>query len=76
MPHLLLPFILVAGVLTLTPGPDMALVLRNGTRGGSQAAWWTGLGCCAGIAVYAAASALGLAAVLAASATALRVGRG
>ncbi|GAA2019913.1 LysE family translocator [Nakamurella flavida] len=73
MPHLLLPFILVVVVLTLTPGPDMVLVLRNGSRGGSRAAWWTGLGCCAGIAVYAAASALGLAAVLAASATAFLV---
>lgn len=51
----------------------MALVLRNGIRGGVRAAWWTGLGCCAGIAVYAAASAVGLAAVLAASATAFTV---
>ncbi len=48
----------------------MALVLRNGVAGGSRAAWWTGLGCCTGISVYAAASAVGLAAVLAASATA------
>lgn len=51
----------------------MALVLRNGIRGGVRTAWWTGLGCCAGIAVYAAASAVGLAAVLAASATAFMV---
>jgi threonine/homoserine/homoserine lactone efflux protein len=48
----------------------MALVLRNGVRGGVRAAWWTGLGCCTGIAVYAASSAVGLAAVLATSATA------
>lgn len=51
----------------------MALVLRNGIRGGVRTAWWTGLGCCAGIAVYAAASAVGLAAVLAASATAFTI---
>lgn len=51
----------------------MALVLRNGIRGDVQTAWWTGLGCCAGVAVYAAASAVGLAAVLAASATAFTV---
>jgi threonine/homoserine/homoserine lactone efflux protein len=70
VPHQLLPFVLVVGVLTLTPGPDMALVLRNGAGGGARAAWRTGLGCCAGISVYAAASAVGLAAVLAASATA------
>lgn len=73
VPEQLLPFLAVVVVLTLTPGPDMALVLRNGVRGGSAAAWWTGLGCCAGIAVYAAASAVGLAAVLAASATAFTV---
>ncbi|MBF5083436.1 LysE family translocator [Quadrisphaera sp. INWT6] len=70
MPDQLLPFLVVVAVLTLTPGPDMALVLRNGVRGGSSAAWWTGLGCCTGIAGYAAASAVGLAALLAASATA------
>ena len=70
MPAQLLPFLAVVVVLTLAPGPDMALVLRNGVRGGVQVAWWTGLGCCTGITVYAAASAVGLAAILAASATA------
>src|SRR3954447_15941914 len=51
----------------------MARVLRNGVRGGVKVAWWTGLGCCTGITVYAAASAVGLAAVLAASAAAFTV---
>ena len=51
----------------------MALVLRNGVRGGVRMAWWTGLGCCTGIAAYALASAIGLAAILAASATAFMV---
>ncbi|MCA0143387.1 LysE family translocator [Blastococcus sp. LR1] len=73
MPAQLLPFLAVVAVLTLTPGPDMALVLRNGVAGGARAAWWTGLGCCAGIAVYATASAVGLAALLAASSTAFLV---
>ena len=73
MPNQLLPFLAVVSLLTVTPGPDMALVLRNGIRAGVRAAWWTGLGCCAGIAVYAAASAVGLAAVLAASAVAFAV---
>ena len=73
MPAQLLPFLAVVVVLTLTPGPDMALVLRNGVRGGVRTAWWTGLGCCAGITVYAAASAIGLAAILATSATAFMV---
>ena len=73
MPAQLLPFLAVVAVLTLTPGPDMALVLRNGVRAGVRVAWWTGLGCCTGIAVYAVASAVGLAAILAASATAFTV---
>jgi threonine/homoserine/homoserine lactone efflux protein len=51
----------------------MALVLRNGVRGGVSLAWWTGLGCCAGIAVHATAAVIGLSALLAASATAFTV---
>lgn len=67
MPAHLLPFPAVVAVLTITPGPDMALVLRNGVRGGSRAAWWTGLGCCTGIACYASATTAGLSALLIAS---------
>lgn len=73
MPIQLVPFLLVVAVLTVTPGPDMALVLRNGVRGGVPAAWWTGLGCCTGIAVHATAAVIGLSAILAASATAFTV---
>jgi threonine/homoserine/homoserine lactone efflux protein len=73
MPAQLVPFLVVVAVMTVTPGPDMALVLRNGMRGGARAAWWTGLGCCAGIAVHATAAVIGLSAVLAASATAFTV---
>ncbi|KAA2259442.1 LysE family translocator [Solihabitans fulvus] len=75
MPTQLLPFLVVVAVLTVTPGPDMALVLRNGVRGGSRMAWWTGLGCCAGIAVHATAAVVGLSALLAASASAYTVVR-
>jgi len=70
MPRDLFPFLVVVAVLTITPGPDMALVLRNGVRGGSRAAWWTALGCCTGIACYAAATTAGLSALLIASHTA------
>src|SRR5947208_8534611 len=73
MPALLLPFLGVVAVLTITPGPDMLLVLRNGLREGSRTAWFTGLGCCAGIATHATAAVLGLSALLAASATAYAV---
>lgn len=73
MPDLLLPYLGVIAVLTITPGPDMLLVLRNGVRGGSAAAWATGLGCCTGIAVHAALAVLGLSAILAASSEAFTV---
>jgi threonine/homoserine/homoserine lactone efflux protein len=67
MPERLGPFFAVVAVLTLTPGPDMALVLRNGVRGGARAAWWTGLGCCSGIACWALAATAGLSALIVAS---------
>ena len=73
IPSLLVPFLLVVALLTVTPGPDMVLVLRNGAGGGTSAAWRTGLGCCTGIGVHASAAVLGLSAVLAASAAAFTV---
>jgi threonine/homoserine/homoserine lactone efflux protein len=73
VPSLLLPFLLVVALLTVTPGPDMVLVLRNGAGGGSTAAWRTGLGCCTGIAAHACAAVLGLSALLAASEAAYTV---
>ena len=73
MPDLLLPYLAVIAVLTITPGPDMLLVLRNGIRDGTAAAWATGLGCCTGIAVHATLAVAGLSAILAASAQAFAV---
>ena len=73
MPDLLLPYVALIVVLTITPGPDMLLVLRNGVRGGSSIAWVTGVGCCAGIGLHALAATIGLSALLAASAEAFTV---
>ncbi len=73
MPDRLVPFLLVVAVLTVTPGPDMALVLRNGVRGGPATAWRTGIGCCVGIAAHAALALAGLSAILVASATAFTI---
>ncbi|GAB3276797.1 LysE family translocator [Parasphingorhabdus pacifica] len=70
MPAQLVPFLLFVILLTIIPGPDIALGLRNSLRGGTTAMWWTGLGCCTGLLVHAAASIIGLSALLAASATA------
>lgn len=73
LPEQFRPFLLVVAVLTITPGPDMALVLRQGAVSGSRAAWWTGLGCCSGIAVWAVLAALGLPVLLDAAPNALLV---
>src|ERR1700690_1173216 len=61
-------FVGVAAVLTLAPGPDMALVLRNALRGGRPAVLPTAAGICTGCLVWGATSSLGVAALLAASA--------
>ena len=66
----LLAFSAVAAVLTVTPGADMALVTRNAVAGGMRAAVATAIGVVAGCFAWAAASALGIAALLSASATA------
>ena len=65
----LLAFLGVAVAVTLTPGPDMALVLRNTVRAGRGAGFRTVAGIALGLFVWAAASALGVAALLAASST-------
>jgi threonine/homoserine/homoserine lactone efflux protein len=70
-----LAFLAVAVVLVVTPGPDTALVTRNAVRGGARDASLTALGVTLGIVTWGTASAAGLAAVLAASATAYTVVR-
>ena len=66
----LVAFAGVAAVIVVLPGPDMALVLRNGVASGRRAALETAVGINAGLLVWAIAAALGIAAVLNASATA------
>jgi threonine/homoserine/homoserine lactone efflux protein len=63
----------VAALIVIVPGPDMALVLRNGVAYGRRAAVATALGINAGLLVWAVAAALGVAAVLHASGTAFTV---
>ena len=64
----LLPFLAVAAVVVVTPGVDMALVTRNALLHGRRSALATALGINVGIAFWSVAAALGLAAVIAASA--------
>ncbi len=63
-----LTYLIVAAILIVTPGPDMALVARNAFRGGYPAARATAFGVGAGIFVWGAGTAAGLASALAASA--------
>ena len=64
----LLAFIGIAMVITVTPGPDMALVTRVVFGRGRVAAWLTSLGVVSGHLLWGLASALGVTAVLSASA--------
>lgn len=65
----LIAFIGVAIAVVVIPGPDMALVARNVLRGGRRAGVATSLGICTGVLGWATAAAIGVAALLAASAT-------
>jgi threonine/homoserine/homoserine lactone efflux protein len=66
----LVAFLGVAVVIVVTPGVDMALVTKNALLHGRRAAPATALGINVGIAVWTVAAALGLAALVHASATA------
>ena len=66
-----LPLFIASGLLlNLTPGVDMALVLRCAASQGLRAGAAAALGVCAGCGVHVAAGALGLSALLAGSAAA------
>lgn len=63
----MLEFLLIAVVVIVTPGPDTALTIRNTLLGGRRAGVLTALGVSSGQAVWAFATSLGVAALLAAS---------
>ncbi len=60
-------FVLAAGLLVVTPGLDTALILRTATSDGASQAMKAVLGIVVGCLVWGAATAVGLAALLAAS---------
>jgi threonine/homoserine/homoserine lactone efflux protein len=66
-------FLGVATLVIVTPGPDMALVTRTALAEGMRPALRTSAGICCGLLAWGALSALGVAAVVAASATAFTV---
>ncbi|GAJ76099.1 LOW QUALITY PROTEIN: putative threonine efflux protein [Vibrio sp. JCM 18905] len=61
-------FIIAITILTLTPGLDTALVIRNTSRAGLKDGCTTSLGICFGLFVHAFFSAVGISAILAQSA--------
>jgi threonine/homoserine/homoserine lactone efflux protein len=63
----LVAFALAAGLMTVTPGLDTALVLRTAAVEGGRRAFLAGVGVCAGCLAWGVVAALGLGALLAAS---------
>ena len=63
----MLEFLAIAVLVIVTPGPDTALTIRNTLVGGRAAGVLTALGVSTGQAVWALATSLGVAALLAAS---------
>jgi len=72
MQHLLL-FIAAGWLLNLTPGPDVLYIVTASLRSGVRAGFIATLGITAGCFVHVFAAALGLSALMAASATAFAV---
>src|SRR3954471_24081182 len=70
--HLVL-FIAAGLLLNLTPGPDVLYIVSNALRSGARAGVVAGLGITAGCFMHVFAAALGVSAVMAASATAFSV---
>ncbi|MBY6196758.1 LysE family translocator [Vibrio hangzhouensis] len=61
-------FLIAITILTLTPGLDTALVIRNTSRGGFHDGAFTSLGICFGLFIHATFSALGVSVILTQSA--------
>jgi threonine/homoserine/homoserine lactone efflux protein len=66
----MMTFAIAALVLIMLPGPDQALITRNALVGGRRGGLLTMVGGVLGLTVHAGAAALGLSALLLASATA------
>jgi len=71
----LLLFASIIVVLALTPGPDVIYITTRGMAQGRRAAWLSTMGICIGYLVYTLLAALGVSAVLQASALAFDIVR-
>src|SRR6478609_2380443 len=68
--HVLWAFGLVVALLTITPGLDTALVLRSAAVSGQRRAWGSIAGILAGTLMWGILAAVGVAAIVSASAVA------
>ena len=66
----LLLFVAAGLLLNLTPGPDVLYIVSNALRGGARVGMVAALGITAGCFVHIFAAAVGVSALMAASATA------
>ena len=57
-------FLIAITILTITPGLDTALVIRNTTRGGEKDGFITNIGICSGLFFHASLSAIGISLLL------------
>ena len=63
MPLDLITFLIAITLLTMTPGADTMIVMRNTLRGGAKDGLVSSLGICLGLFVHATLSAIGISAV-------------
>ncbi len=68
----LVAFFFIAGAITLSPGADTLLVIRNVLRGGRRDGLITSVGVCSGLMIHASLSAVGVSIILAQSALAFQ----
>jgi threonine/homoserine/homoserine lactone efflux protein len=67
------PFLIAIGLLSMSPGVDTLLVIRNTARGGVRDGIVTSLAICCGLFVHATLSAMGISLILLKSAWAFEV---
>lgn len=66
-------YLIAITLLTMTPGADTMMVIRNSLRGGLKDGFVSSLGICLGLFVHAFLSAVGISAILLYSATAFMI---
>ncbi len=72
MDNSLWTYLIAISLLTVTPGVDTVLIIRNTTRGGWRDGALSSLGICSGLFVHALVSAIGISVILLQSAWAFR----